>query len=96
MKLEKIKKVCEEKSQILREKFRVRNLEIFGSYARREQKENSDLDVLVEFEEPIDLITFIELENYLSELLGIKVDLVAKSALKSRIRGSILKEAIHL
>ena len=61
-----------------------------------EQKGESDLDVLVEFSEPIGFFDFIELEGFLSEKLGAKADLVMKKALKPRIKGKILKEAIYL
>ncbi len=96
MKIEKIKGVLRTKSYFLKKKFGVKNIRIFGSYARGEQKESSDLDILVEFEKPIDLFEFVELENYLSDLLGIKVDLTVKGALKSRIRDKVLKESIKL
>ena len=55
--------------------YNVKSLQVFGSYIRKEQKKGSDLDILVEFSQPIDLFKFIELEAYLSKLLGIKVDL---------------------
>lgn len=82
----------------LRESYRVKSLGVFGSYLRGEEKRESDLDVLVEFEphSKIDLFTFIELENYLSDLLGIKVDLVMKTALKPRIGKRILEEVVYL
>ena len=79
---------------ILEKKYSVKNLEVFGSYVHGEQKSNSDLDVLVEFSKTVDLFEYIELENYLSENLGIKVDLVMKDTLKPRIKDRILNEAI--
>jgi predicted nucleotidyltransferase len=69
---------------------------IFGSWGRNEQKKGSDIDILVEFEEPVGLLDFVALENYLSGLLGIKVDLVMKSALKQRIGKQILKEVVYV
>ena len=69
---------------------------IFGSYVRGEQKKKSDLDILVEFSEPIGLFKFVELEDFLSQELNLKVDLVMKDALKPRIKDSILKEAIYV
>jgi len=65
----------------------IKEFGIFGSYLRGEAKEESDLDILVEFEHDakIGLLDFVELENYLSDLLGVKVDLVEKFALKLRI-----------
>lgn len=79
---------------IVKEKYSVRTLEAFGSYVRGEQREQSDLDILVEFDNTIDLFMFMELEEYLSEALGIKVDLVMKDTLKPRIKEKILREAI--
>jgi uncharacterized protein len=76
----------------LREKYSVSYLGIFGSYIRGEQTKDSDLDVLVQFDKKPGLLKYIELENYLSDLLGIKVDLVMKSALKPNIGKRILNE----
>ncbi|MEM2058555.1 MAG: nucleotidyltransferase family protein [Thermoproteota archaeon] len=83
---------------MLREKFRVKTIGVFGSYTRGEEKEDSDLDVLVEFEEQaeLSLLDFIRLENYLSEELGVKVDLVEKNTLKPRIGKRILEEVIYI
>ena len=77
----------------LRERYGVRELRLFGSYLRDEQRKRSDLDVLVEFDRVPSLFEFVRLERYLSELLKIKVDLVMKSALKPAIGRHILKEA---
>jgi predicted nucleotidyltransferase len=78
----------------LAEKYHVRSLEVFGSYVRGEQSAESDLDVLVTFDKTPGLLRYVELENHLSDLLGVKVDLVMKSALKPRIGQSILREAV--
>jgi hypothetical protein len=78
------------------DKFKVKTIGIFGSYVRGEQKESSDLDVLVDFYEPISLFKFVELEDFLSKRLGVKVDLVMRDSLKPRIRESILNEAIYV
>ncbi|MBL7199143.1 MAG: nucleotidyltransferase domain-containing protein [Anaerolineae bacterium] len=71
---------------------------IFGSYVRGEQRPDSDLDILIELERPpqISLIGLVELELYLSELLGIRVDLAIKKNLKPRIGKHILQEVIAL
>ena len=69
-------------------------LEVFGSYVRDEQRKDSDLDILVTFQEAPSLLTFIAIENYLSDLLGVKVDLVMKNSLKPAIGKNILREAI--
>lgn len=80
----------------LREKYSVIYLGIFGSYIRGEQTKDSDLDILIQFDQKPGLLKYIELENYLSDLLGIKVDLVMKSALKPNIGKRILNEVVAL
>ncbi|MEM1672250.1 MAG: nucleotidyltransferase family protein [Archaeoglobaceae archaeon] len=96
--VEEIKKRLEELKPFLKEKFKVKFIGIFGSYVRGEEKKGSDLDILVEFEDSADLslLDFIRLENYLSEELGIKVDLVEKNTLKPRIGKRILEEVVSL
>src|SRR4030042_3783176 len=93
---EKLKDILAEHKQEIRERFKVDEIGIFGSYVRKEQKKKSDLDVLVSFSETIDLFTFVELENYLSDILGVKVDLVMKDALKPRLKERILSEAVYV
>ncbi len=78
----------------MRENFKVKTVGVFGSYVRGEQKKKSDVDVLVEFAEPVGLFEFMDLEAYLTELLGVKVDLVSKKALKPHIGQHILEEVI--
>ena len=75
-------------------KFKIKKLAVFGSFVRGEQKRDSDVDVLVEFSEPVDFFTFLDLEEYLSKLLRRKVDLVSKKALKPRIGKFILQEMV--
>ena len=94
--LEELKKILKENEVILKERFKVKEIGIFGSYVRREYKKGSDLDVLVEFEEPVSLLEFVALESHLSELIGVKVDLVMKTALKPRIGRHILKEVVYI
>jgi predicted nucleotidyltransferase len=86
----------EQLKPLLADRFKVQTIGIFGSYVRGEQKKKSDLDILVEFSEPIGLFKFVELEDFLSQKLNLKVDLVMKDALKPRIKDSILKEAIYV
>jgi len=70
---------------------------IFGSYARGDNKKDSDIDILVKFKESPSLLTLIKLENDLSEILGVKVDLVTTGALKNkRIKKSIKKDLINI
>ncbi len=77
----------------LRSDFHVLSLEIFGSFVRNEQTPDSDIDILVTFSQPPSLFKFIELEDYLSGILGVKVDLVMKSSLKPNIGKRIISEA---
>jgi predicted nucleotidyltransferase len=94
--IEEIKKTLNEQMPILQEKYGVRKIGIFGSYVRGEPQIDSDLDLLVEFDKSIDLLMFINLENYLSDILGIKAELVMKDALKPRIGKRILEEVVYL
>jgi predicted nucleotidyltransferase len=77
----------------LRAKYRVQQLELFGSYLRGDATLDSDVDILVTFQSPPTLLEFIELENYLGDVLQLKVDLVMKTALKPAIGERILSEA---
>lgn len=81
--VEKIKEVLIKHKEEFREKYGVSKIAIFGSYAREENTEISDIDILVEFERPIGL-KFVELANYLEEILGLKVDLLTPNALKQK------------
>ena len=80
--------------QSLTERYQVKTLGLFGSYVRGEEKDGSDVDVLVEFVEKPDLLEFVALQRELSEHLGVKVDLVMKDALKPGIGACILKEVV--
>ncbi|RPJ22877.1 MAG: DNA polymerase III subunit beta [Chloroflexi bacterium] len=92
--LKKILVVLRRQIPVLAERYSVEKLEVFGSYVRSEQKKDSDLDVLITFKEDPSLLTFIAIENYLSDLLGVKVDLVMKDSLKPKIGERILQEAV--
>jgi hypothetical protein len=80
----------------IRERYKVESLAVFGSYVRDEQKGGSDLDVLIEFFETPSLFEFLEVEQYLSDLLGVKIDLVMKNGLKPRIGRHILDEIVPI
>ncbi|MEA5532436.1 nucleotidyltransferase family protein [Crocosphaera sp. XPORK-15E] len=96
--IENIKTCLREQKSYLREQYNIKTLGIFGSYVRGEETLNSDLDILVEFESEyrFGLLTFCHLENYLSDLLGVNVDLVMKDSLKPKIGQQILSEVIYL
>lgn len=96
--LENIKKIVGDHKEELRQKYKVKEIGIFGSYVRGEQKVVSDIDILIELDDrfKIGLLKYINIENYLTEILGVKVDLVIKDALKPTIGKHILKEVIYL
>jgi len=87
--------LAKHKPEIQRE-FKVKEIGIFGSYTWGKQKEKSDIDVLVEFSEPVGLFKFMDLEEYLQALFGVKVDLVSRKALKQHIGERILREVIYI
>jgi len=78
----------------LQEEYAVRSFGLFGSYVRGEQGKKSDLDILVDFLRPPGMFKFLDLERELSALLGVRVDLVQKDALKPAIGRRILHEVI--
>ena len=94
--LEEVKQWLAQQKPLLQERYKVRELGIFGSYVRQEQTATSDVDVLVEFSETPSLLKFVNLENYLSDNLGVKVDLVHKAGLKPRLGERILAEVVYL
>ncbi len=95
--LMRFKRILRQHLPELQAKYGVQSLGVFGSYVRGEAKKSSDLDVLVELGgERLSLFKFIELENYLSDLLGVKVDLVERQGLKPAIGQRILAEVVQL
>ncbi|MFH1258624.1 MAG: nucleotidyltransferase family protein [Elusimicrobiota bacterium] len=94
--LKEIERLLKGQKEVLKKKYGIEEIGVFGSYVRKTMKQRSDLDILVEFGRTIGLLKFVEIENYLGDLLGIKVDLVMKGALKPKIGRQILKEVIYL
>ena len=94
--LEEIRMILKKHKSIIEKRFKVKEIGIFGSYIRGEQKDISDIDILVEFYEPIGFFAFLDLEEYLTGLFNTKVDLVSKKALKPRIGKYILQEMISV
>lgn len=93
---EQVKAIIAKEKQFLRDNYNVNTIGIFGSYALGKAKPDSDIDILIEFFQPIDFFKFIRLEEFLSSVLGLKVDLVTKKALKPLIKEDILSEAVYL
>jgi len=94
--LEEIKDILRAHKPELAERYKVREIGIFGSYVRGKQRKRSDVDILVEFEVVPGLLKFIELEDYLSRLLGMRVDLVRKKSIREELRERILGEVLML
>ncbi|MEO0090559.1 MAG: nucleotidyltransferase family protein [candidate division WOR-3 bacterium] len=93
--IEEIIKIIRKHKKELEEKFKVKSIAIFGSYVRNEQNEKSDIDILVEFSEPVGF-EFFRLARFLEEILGTKVDLVTFDAIKPNRRKYIMEELIYV
>lgn len=90
--INEIKNILQYHKQELNRQYGATGIGVFGSYIRNEQGTGSDLDILIEFEKAIDLLTFVHLKNHLSDLTGVPVDLVIKRAVKLGISEQIFKE----
>jgi predicted nucleotidyltransferase len=80
----------------LQKEYGVEHLKIFGSYARNEQKENSDLDILVSLNGKIDLLGFVDLKFYLEEITGLPVDLVSDKGMSPFLKPYIEKSTVEV
>ena len=87
---ERIIEILREAQPYLRERYGVKRIAIFGSCVKGRVKKDSDIDILVDFERPIGL-DFIDLADYLEEILGMKVDLLTPAGVKSIKRKEIIK-----
>lgn len=96
MSRDKIIKKINENLPYIRSTYHVKKMGLFGSAARGDDNRESDVDILVEFREAIGFFDFIKLENFLSEILNKKVDLVSEGALKPILRNEILKDLIYV
>jgi uncharacterized protein len=94
--LDEIRETIKSHQNVLAGKYGVEAVGVFGSYVRGEEKAGSDLDLLVEMLRPVDLLDLVGAEIYLTEALGVKVDLVPKRSLRVELRETILKEAVSL
>jgi len=92
--LEEIRAILRSHQEPLAERYGVMVTGIFGSYVRGEQRRDSDLDLLVDVLRPISLLELVGAELYLSEILGIKVDLVPKRSVRAELREVILEQAV--
>jgi len=93
---EEILRILRDEMTFLKEKYNVVNCGLFGSYSGEGPNVESDIDLLVQFEKPVGFFGFIELEDYLSEKLGARVDLVTEDALKPLIKPYVMEAIVYV
>lgn len=93
--LNEIKSILEKNKKRLFTSYSIKSIAIFGSFARSEENELSDIDLVVEFNDKIG-VRFIDLANELEELVDLKVDLVSRKGIKKRYLQSIEKDLIYV
>jgi predicted nucleotidyltransferase len=94
--LDEIKNIIASHMDTLEFRYKVREIGVFGSYVKGKPGKKSDIDILVTFGKPVDFIEFLKLEAYLSTILGVKVDLVTKDALRPYIGKQILEQVVYI
>lgn len=94
--LDEIRERIRKCNPILVERYGVEVSGVFGSYARQEAGENSDLDLLAEIVRPVGLLEFVGAEHYLTEQLGVKVDLVPRRSLREELKPQVLREMVEV
>lgn len=87
--------LAQHKDELLR-KYKVKEVGVFGSYVRGNQGKRSDIDILVDFDGPVSLLKLVSLENYLEDIIGIKVDVVPKEDVRPELKKNVLKEVVYL
>ena len=92
--LEEVKLEIQALKPVLKKRFKVETVDVFGSYSRGEQTKNSDLDLLVTYAESVDLLLISSLRRYLRSKLRLRVDVVSKEFLNKRIKDQVLEEAV--
>lgn len=94
MNLTDIEEILKTHKPLLQKKYKVKEIGVFGSYVHGEQSAASDIDILVQFSEPVGW-EFLDLKEFLESILDLKVDLVTVNALKRQIKDKILKEVVY-
>lgn len=94
--LEEIKEILKRHKEDIIRGYKVKEIGIFGSIVRGEQKKRSDIDILIEYYELPDLLKLIELERHLQRILRKKVDLVEKNGIRPELKDRILKEVVYI
>ena len=92
---EKILKTLKNLKDDLNKVYKVKTIGLFGSYVNNKQKDASDIDFLVEFEDDADLFHLVSLSRYLEDIFNVRVDVASKSSLKEDLKQSILQEVIY-
>ena len=95
-KLKQIQNILASSKGELRKRYNVKELGIFGSYARGQQKKSSDVDILVKFKPNASLFDFVGLGNYLEEKLKIKVDVVSERGIRPELKSNIIKGVLKV
>ena len=93
---EEILRILEQLKEEIIDKYKIERIGLFGSFIKGGQKENSDIDILVEFGKEADLFDFLGLGLFLEERLKQKVDVVSKASLREELRETVLKEVAYL
>lgn len=88
-------KLLKANKEIIIKKFCIKKIGLFGSFAKGNDRPDSDVDVLVEFEKPVDIFEFLDVKEFLEGLFGRKVDLVTKKALKPLLTERIFKGVLY-
>jgi hypothetical protein len=94
-KLEELKEIIKSHKHEMTQKFKVKKIAIFGSCAKNEQTDKSDVDILVEFREPVGLL-FVHLADFLEEILAVKVDLLTPDAIKPNRHKYIMEDLVYV
>ncbi len=94
-KVQDIISLLKEQKPFLKEKYKIKEIGVFGSFVRGEQDNDSDLDILIDKDEAIGLLKLANLQHYLSRLIGIHVDLVIKKSLRPHVAKDVLDEVIY-
>ncbi|MCL0065461.1 nucleotidyltransferase family protein [Dehalococcoidia bacterium] len=92
--LEEQRKVIRQHRQELEDRFKVKSIAIFGSYARGDANEGSDIDILVEFTEPVGIL-FIHLADFLEDILGVRVDMITSDAIKPNRLKYVMENLVY-
>jgi len=94
--IQELLSIIKEHKKFLEERYKVKEIGVFGSFVRSEQKRGSDVDILVDFYEVPDLFEFINLERHLQRILKKKVDLVRKPVVRKELKEQILSEVVYV